>query len=101
MQDIITVLLDGSELPDLRVFFKAIVAELNFPKHTIDISTFEDQINDLSWLEGAKVRISISNAKDFLIEEDTQIRKTVLGILLAAMENEDLASPLLVIISKD
>lgn len=101
MQDIITVLLDGTELPDLRIFFKKVVADLDFPKHTIDIATFEEQINDLSWLDGAKVRMSISNAKDFLIEEDAQVRKTMLGILLAAMENEERPSPLLVIISKD
>lgn len=97
----ITVMIDGAEVPDLRLFFKSIVKELKFPKYTNNIQTFEEQINDLSWLEGAKVRISISNAKDFLIEEDLQIRKTMLGILLAAMENGEAASPLLVLISKD
>jgi len=94
-------MLDGTELPDLRTFFKATVKELQFPKYTRDIATFEEQINDLSWLEGAKVRISISNAKDFLIEEDTQIRKAMLGILLDAMESGQASSPLLVIVSKD
>ena len=39
--------------------------------------------------------------KEFLIEEDTQIRKTILGILLSAMENGEAASPILVIVSKD
>ena len=99
--DTITIMLDGAELPDLRLFFKATVKELQFPKYTRDIATFEEQINDLSWLEGAKVRISISNAKDFLIEEDIQIRKAMLGILLDAMESGQASSPLLVIVSKD
>ena len=97
----ITIMLDGAEVPDLRLFFKATVKELKFPKYTRDIATFEEQINDLSWLGGAKVRISISNAKEFLIEEDTQIRKTILGILLSAMENGEAVSPILVIVSKD
>lgn len=94
-------MLDGAELPDLRLFFKATVKELNFPKYTRDIASFEEQINDLSWLDGAKVRISISNAKEFLIEEDQQIRKTMLGILLNAMESGKAASPILIIVSKD
>ena len=99
--DTITITIDGTDVPDLRLFFKATVKELQFPKYTRDIQTFKEQINDLSWLDGAKVRIRISNAKEFLIEEDQQIRKTMLGILLAAMENGEAASPILVIVSKD
>ena len=97
----ITVILNGTDLPNLRFFFKEIVEELEFPTYTNNIQTFEEQINDLSWLNGDKVRISISNAKDFLIEEDQQIRKKMLGILLAAMENGQALSPILVIVSKD
>ena len=97
----ITLMLDGADVPNLRLFFKEIVEELQFPRYTNNIQTFENQINDLSWLDGAKVRISISNAKEFLIEEDQQIRKTMLGILLAAMENGNASSPILVIVSKD
>lgn len=96
-----TVMIDGVDVPDLRHFFKLVVAELEFPKYTNNIQAFEDQINDLSWLNGDKVRISISNGKDFLIEEDDQVRKTILGILLNAMESEAAASPILVIVSKD
>ena len=97
----ITVLIKGSDVPNLRLFFKEIVKELNFPHHTNNIQSFEDQINDLSWLDGEKVRISISNAKEFLIEEDAQIRKKMLSILLNAMESEEASSPILVIVSKD
>lgn len=97
----ITVFVDGSELPNLRLFFKQIVSDLKFPKHTNNIESFKNQINNLDWLDGAKVRISISNAKDFLIEEDMQIRKAILQIMLDAMEDEYARSPILVIISKD
>ena len=97
----ITVFIDGSELPNLRLFFKQIVSDLRFPKHTNNIESFKNQINNLDWLDGAKVRISISNAKDFLIEEDMQIRKAILQIMLDAMEDEYARSPILVIISKD
>tara|TARA_B110000211_G_C14071409_1_gene550157 strand:+ start:117 stop:419 length:303 start_codon:yes stop_codon:yes gene_type:complete len=97
----ITVFLDGTELPNLRLFFKQIVADLQFPNHTTNIESFEDQINDLKWLEGAKVRISLSIAKDFLHEEDMQVRTAILQIMLSAMENEYAKSPILVIISKD
>ena len=97
----ITVFLEGSELPNLRLFFKQIVSDLKFPNHTNNIESFEDQINDLDWLEGVKVRISLSNAKDFLIEEDMQVRTAILQIMLSAMENEYAKSPILVIISKD
>lgn len=62
----ITVFIDGSELPNLRLFFKQIVSDLRFPKHTNNIESFKNQINNLEWLDGAKVRISLSNAKDFL-----------------------------------
>ncbi|MBK21798.1 MAG: hypothetical protein CMP63_05725 [Flavobacteriales bacterium] len=99
--DSITVMLDGADIPNLRLFFKEMVKELQFPRYTNNIQTFDEQINDLSWLEGAKVRISISNAKEFLIEEETQIRKTVLSILLNAMESGEAESPILVIVSKD
>lgn len=97
----ITVFIDGTELPNLHLFFKQMVADLSFPKHTNNIEAFKDQINDLEWLEGAKVRISLSNAKDFLIEEDVQIRKVMLQILISAMEDEYAKSPVLVLISKD
>jgi len=97
----ITVFIDGSELPNLRLFFKQIVSDLRFPKHTNNIESFKNQINNLEWLDGAKVRISLSNAKDFLIEEDMQIRKAILQIMLDAMEDEYARSPILVIISKD
>lgn len=99
--DAITIMLDGALVPNLRLFFKEMVKELQFPRYTNNIQTFDEQVNDLSWLEGAKVRISISNAKEFLIEEDQQIRKTILGILLSAMENDLASSPILVIVSKD
>ena len=99
--DAITIMLDGAHVPNLRLFFKEMVKELQFPRYTNNIQTFDEQINDLSWLEGAKVRISISNAKEFLIEEDQQIRKTILGILLSAMENDHASSQILVIVSKD
>ena len=99
--DSITVMLDGADVPNLRLFFKEIVEELQFPRYTNNIQTFEEQINDLSWLNGDKVRISISNAKELLIEEDTQIRKKILSILLDAMDSAKATSPILVIISKD
>ena len=99
--DSITVMFDGADVPNLRLFFKEMVKELQFPRYTNNIQTFDEQINDLSWLEGAKVRISISNAKEFLIEEETQIRKKVLNILLNAMESGESESPILVIVSKD
>ncbi len=99
--NLITVIIDGADVPNLRLFFKLMVQELQFPNYTNNIETFDKQLNDLSWLEGAKVRISINNAKDFLIEEDNQVRKTMLAILLSSMENEEASSPILVIISKD
>jgi len=99
--DSITLMLDGADVPNLRLFFKEMVKELQFPRYTNNIQTFDEQINDLSWLEGVKVRISISNAKKFLIEEDQQIRKKMLGILLGAMENGKASSSILVIVSKD
>lgn len=99
--NLITVMIDGADVPNLRLFFKLMVQELQFPNYTNNIETFDKQLNDLSWLEGAKVRISINNAKDFLIEEDNQVRKTMLAILLSSMENEEASSPILVIISKD
>ena len=99
--NLITVIIDGADVPNLRLFFKLMVQELQFPNYTNNIETFDKQLNDLSWLEGSKVRISINNAKDFLIEEDNQVRKTMLAILLSSMENEEASSPILVIISKD
>jgi len=97
----ITVFLDGTELPNLGLFFKQMVADLSLTNHTLNIESFKNQINDLEWLDGAKVRISLTNGKAFLIEEDIQIRKTMLQILLSAMKDEYAKSPILVIISKD
>lgn len=97
----ITIIIDGTEVPSLHLFLKEMSKELRFPTYSNNIQSFDKKLNDLSWLEGAKGRISITNAKDFLIEEDNQIRKTMLGILLAAMENEEAKSPILVIVSKD
>ena len=97
----ITIELDGTELPDLKLFFKAIVQPLQFPKYTNNIELFKEQINDLSWLNGDVVRIDLINAKDFLIEEDMQVRKMMLQILISAMEDGIAKSRILVLISKE
>lgn len=97
----LTIELDGAEFPNLHLFLKSIVVELKFPKYTNNIESFKNQINDLSWLEGAIVRIRLTNAKDFLIEEEMQVRKTILQILISAMEDGYAKSRILVIISKD
>ena len=96
-----TILIDGADFPTLHLFLKQASIELEFLEFSSNIQSFENKINDLSWLEGIKVRISISNAKEFLIEEDNQVRKTILQVLLEAMENEYAKSPILVLISKD
>lgn len=97
----ITISLDGNELPDLKVLFKLISEELQFPKYATTIQGFERQLNDLRWLEGVKVRISLVNAKNFLFQEDMQVRRLVLQILISAMEDGKANSPILVLISKD
>lgn len=96
----ITIELNGTELPDLKTFFKATVKPLQFPQYTNNIELFKEQINDLSWLNGDVVRIDLINAKDFLMEEDMQVRKMMLKILISAMEDGLAKSRVLVLISK-
>ena len=36
----ITLMLDGADVPNLRLFFKEIVEELKFPRYTNNIQTF-------------------------------------------------------------
>lgn len=97
----ITIHIDGNEMPTLEEFFEAMNEGLQCPMPRKNITSFAKVFSQLEWLEGAKVRISITNGAQFLIEEDPQIRKRILGILLDAMENQRGPSPIMVLVTKD
>lgn len=97
----ITLHIDGKEVPSLEEFFPIINEGLQCPMPRKNLASFEKLFRQLEWLEGAKVRISITNGAHFLIEEDTQIRKKVLEIMIDAMEDQKGPSPIMVLVSKD
>ncbi len=97
----ITIHIDGTEVPTLEEFFPIINEGLQCPMPRKNLTSFEKLFRQLEWLEGAKVRISITNGAHFLVEEDIQIRKKVVEILMDAMENPKGSSPVMVLITKD
>lgn len=97
----ITLHIDGTEVPSLEEFFPIINEGLQCPMPRKNLSSFEKLFTQLEWLEGAKVRISITNGAEFLIEEESQIRQKVVQIMMDAMEDQKGPSPVMVLITKD
>ncbi len=94
-EDILVAHLDGKKCKTLEKFFKSIASELKFPDYFgNNLDSFDEMINDLTWLEEEAVIIIIKNLESLLIdaidesEEDEDYKGLILSLLDQAADDQ-------------
>ena len=80
--------IDASRVTTLRDFYETMAEVFEFPDYFgFNLDSFDEMINDLSWIENEKILIYFSNSEKFLEKErnDTKIL-TLLDLLEATCE---------------
>ncbi len=81
--------IDGQKAHTLRGFYEEIAKGLAFPEYFgFNLDSFDEMLNDLSWLEQDKIAIYISNS-EFFVEKERNPDKlpTLLDLLDATCED--------------
>jgi RNAse (barnase) inhibitor barstar len=82
------VYVDASTTPTLRAFYEVMAETLEFPDYFgFNLDSFDELINDLSWIENEKLFLYFTNSEDFLKSERNEAKiLTLLDLLDAACE---------------
>ncbi len=88
IHDGLQVHLSGSKIHWLDAFYENIADLLQFPDYfTNNLDSFDEVINDLSWLDEATIHIYITEYSAFLKEENSLKRLQVIELLGRAAES--------------
>ncbi|QQR98013.1 MAG: barstar family protein [Sphingobacteriales bacterium] len=88
-QDVFIAFLDGNENKTLQQFYQNIASALQFPSYfTKNLDSFDEIMNDLSWIEPENIILIIANASQLLSEEDEEIKPIVVDIIQQSEENQ-------------
>jgi hypothetical protein len=81
--------IDGQKAHTLRGFYEEIAKVLNFPEYFgFNLDSFDEMLNDLSWLEQEKIAIYITNSGHFVEKERNPDKlPTLLDLLDATCED--------------
>jgi RNAse (barnase) inhibitor barstar len=81
--------IDGRKTQTLRTFYEEIARILHFPDYFgFNLDSFDELLNDLSWIEDEKLLIYIKESSSFLINERNETKVlTLLDILDATCED--------------
>lgn len=84
------LIIDGKECPTLKKFYENIGEQLQFPDYfTYNLDSFDELMNDLSWIIEPQIILLIINFDLFLDQEENQKQKAIIQILdNAILENE-------------
>lgn len=80
--------IDSSKVTTLRAFYETMAEVFEFPDYFgFNLDSFDEMINDLSWIENEKILIYFNQSEKFLEKErnDTKIL-TLLDLLEATCE---------------
>lgn len=88
-EDFSIAVIDGKEVTTLRHFYEVIAKTLEFPDYFgFNLDSFDELLNDLSWIENEKIAIQIINSESFLAGERNQDKiLTLLDLLDATCED--------------
>lgn len=87
-EDGLQVHLSGSKIHWLDAFYENIADLLQFPDYfTNNLDSFDEVINDLSWLDASTIHIYITEYSSFLKEENSLRRLQVIELLGRAAES--------------
>jgi RNAse (barnase) inhibitor barstar len=81
--------IDGNKLKTLRNFYEEIANVLHFPDYFgFNLDSFDELLNDLSWIVDEKIAIYIYNSQNFMINERNEEKvMTLLDLLDATCED--------------
>ncbi len=87
--DFVIIEINGNNLKSLRDFYEEIAKKLHFPDYFgFNLDSFDELINDLSWIEDEKLAIYINNSQNFLLNERNESKiLTLLDLLDASCED--------------
>lgn len=81
--------IDGQKAHTLRGFYEEVAKALNFPEYFgFNLDSFDEMLNDLSWLEQSKIAIYVTNSDSFVEKERNPDKlPTLLDLLDATCED--------------
>ncbi len=81
--------IDGNKAITLRGFYEEIARVLHFPEYFgFNLDSFDEMLNDLSWLDAKKIAIFIRNSEQFISKERNPDKlPTLLDLLDATCED--------------
>lgn len=81
--------IDGQKAHTLRGFYEEVAKVLRFPEYFgFNLDSFDEMLNDLSWLEQTKIAIYITNSDSFVEKERNPDKlPTLLDLLDATCED--------------
>lgn len=81
--------IDAKRCKTLRDFYETVAETLHFPDYFgFNLDSFDEMINDLSWIEDERILIYFKNSAEFLINErNDQKVITLLELLDASCED--------------
>ena len=82
------VYIDASTTPTLRAFYEVLAETLEFPDYFgFNLDSFDELINDLSWIENEKLFLYFTHSELFLEKERNETKiLTLLDLLDASCE---------------
>jgi RNAse (barnase) inhibitor barstar len=89
IKDYHIIKIDGEKAHTLRGFYEEIAKALNFPEYFgFNLDSFDEMLNDLSWIEPNKLAIYINNSEHFIEKERNPDKlPTLLDLLDATCED--------------
>lgn len=80
--------IDSSRISTLREFYETMAKVFEFPDYFgFNLDSFDEIINDLSWIENEKILIYFTNSENFLEKERNETKIiTLLDLLEASCE---------------
>lgn len=89
LDDYSLIKIDSKSCKTLRDFYETLSATLHFPDYFgFNLDSFDELMNDLSWIEDERILLYFKNSSEFLINERNDAKvKTLLEMLDATCED--------------
>ncbi|MGR3811130.1 barstar family protein [Jiulongibacter sp. NS-SX5] len=87
--DFSLITIDAKKCKSLRDFYETLAETMHFPDYFgFNLDSFDEMINDLSWIEDERLLIYFKNSSDFLLNERNDKKVvTLLELLDASCED--------------
>jgi RNAse (barnase) inhibitor barstar len=87
--DLLSVVIDGKINITLDLFYAEMAKQLKFPSYFAkNLDSFDELINDLSWLDYEAILLQIDNFDELLEEEDVETKELILSLLDQAADEQ-------------